>query len=298
MQPNRATIMLAGTVSLAALLVGCSSNDADPEVEAEEEVELVTADQGVPEDCEPANEFPTVNEGALTVVPYEFLPYAGVDESTNELVGVDGEIVSNIAQRECLDLQLLQLPTASALEALTTDRADLVVGGWYWTEERGEEFGQTTPGYYDFISVISKNENAYETIDELDDMTLAMAQGFLWIEEMQELFGEESVNVYQTPDAAINDVNAGRVDAAFVGSGEGAYITSQQDDLVALRIEPDERLAASQEANGVNYPHKKSNTELTDALNENIETFREDGTIEELLQDWDYNDPATFDPEV
>lgn len=284
MRKLRITQTLAGAAGVLLLVAGCSSGGGGNQSVGED----------VEESCVPANTFETVKEGVLTVVPYEFLPYAAIEN--DQIIGVDGEIVTHIAAMECLTIEILPLPAASALEALDTDRADLTLGGWYKTEERGESYGQTDPAWYDFVSMVSKKENGYDTLDSVEGKKIGMVQGSLWVEQSQQLFGVDNVAVYQTPDAAIADVENGRIDVAFVGSGEGSHISAQKESLIVKRMTPDPRLPASEDINGVNYPHKKSNTALTDALNADIATLRGDGTVEEILANWGFTDPQNFQP--
>ena len=113
---TRAVSVAAGVALGLGVLAACGGGDDDGDVIGAKD-----------DDCTPAHEFETVSEGFLTVVPYEFMPYASVEG--DKLIGVDGEVVTEIAKRECLQIKIMQLPAASALESVATGRSDLVMGG-------------------------------------------------------------------------------------------------------------------------------------------------------------------------
>lgn len=298
---SRKGVTIAILSILAMLLSACGGDGADSTTtSATDETTTsdasqatTTTESGGEAPCEPAYEVETVSEGILTVVPYEFLPYASVEG--DELGGVDGLVITEIAERLCLDLEILTLPAASALEAVETSRADLVLGGWYITEERGEQFGQTSPVYFDFVGMVSREEDGFSTLEDIADAQIAVVQGALFVEDLQELFGEENVTLYQTPDAAVNDVEIGRADVFLGGSGEGGQIVSQKEGLVINQIEPDPALPASTTVNAVNYPHALDAQILRDALNSLIEDLRGDGTVQAALEEYGLSNPANFE---
>lgn len=283
MHKTRNLTMLAGAACALLVATGCSASSGN------------TQDIGeVTEDCVPAHEFETVKPGVLTVVPYEFMPYASVVDG--ELQGVDGRVISEFAERECLTISIMQLPAASALESIATNQTDLALGGWYKSPERAEQFGETLDVYYDFSALISAEENSFSKLDDLKDKKIALVQGQSWVDDVIGMYGADNVTVYQTPDAAIAEVQNGRADAAFVGAAEGSVILGKKEGLALNRIEPDDRLFASQEVYAINYPHAKTNTQLGEALDANIEEMRNDGSIEGFLVEYDLTDPDFFGP--
>lgn len=276
--------MLAGAACALLVATGCAASADDTQ----------TVGGEVASDCQPAHEFDTVKPGVLTVVPYEFMPYASVVD--DELQGVDGRVIAEIAERECLTISIMQLPAASALESIATNQTDLALGGWYKSPERAEEFGETADVYYDFSALISTEQNDYSTLEDLEGKKIALVQGQSWVDDVTDMYGANNVSVYQTPDAAIAEVQNGRADVAFVGAAEGSAILGKKEGLALNRIEPDDRLFASQEVYAINYPHAKTNTGLGEALTANIEEMRSDGTIQEFLDEYDLTDPEFFGP--
>ncbi len=249
----------------------------------------------VPDDCTPAHEISTVSEGVLTVQIVPSLPYIDVDEN-GELTGIDGDIVTAIAALECLDIQVNSVSAAVAISGITGGQADMAAGGWYSTPERGEEVGQTDAMYYDFIGVVSPGGEV-SSVDQLIGLQVGVIEGSLFVEELQALIGADNVKQYQSTAAVIDDIGNGRIDAGLTGSGEGGYIVSQRadSDLALAALEPDDRFSPSQSAGNVNIPHTKENTELTAALNADIATLREDGTVQSILEEWGLTSPENFD---
>lgn len=276
----------AATGTALLLIAGLAACASDTDTDAE---------PGAIADCTPAHEFETVEPGVLTVQIVPSLPYIDEDPDGG-LTGIDGDIVTEIAALECLDLQVNVVTAPVAISGITGGQADIAAGGWYWTEERGQEVGQTDTIYYDFIGVVSPG-GEISTVEELLDKRVGVIEGSLFVEELQGLIGAENVSQYSSTAAVIDDIQNGRLDAGLTGSGEGGYIVSQREGsgLALSAIEPDDRFSPSLSAGMVNIPHTKDNTALTDALNAAIATLREDGTVQAVLTEWGLTSPANFE---
>lgn len=251
----------------------------------------------VSDDCTPAHTFSTVTDGTLTVAADVSLPYVDVDDSTGVLGGVDGEVINAIAEMECLTVTNATIHGSTAIGSVQQGHSDLAAGGWYWTEEHGKVLGQTDAVYYDFTAVISP-DGEYDSLDQLDGKTVGVTQGSLYVSDLQDALGSSNVKQYETLTEAITDVQNGRIDAVIAGSGEAGYQVQQAGSDTGLEVEAiaaDDRLEASQAYGEVNFPHTKGNDELTTALNEDIATLRENGTVQDALDDYGLTSTSNFD---
>lgn len=234
-------------------------------------------------DCTPAHDFPTVTEGTLTVSVYVTPPYTSLDNS--DLGGVDGTLVSRIAEMECLELDASSVTAAALIESVTSGRADVAIGGVYRTAERAEILALTDTVYRDGMALLS--EEGVSTIEELEGKSVGVIQGYLWNEDLQEVLGADNVRLYQASDGMLNDLVNGRVDVGVLTSAEAGYRAEQRPEanLQAVEVEPDERIAASQEPGQVVFAHTLGNTAMTEAFNADIAALLEEDVVADVLSE-------------
>jgi polar amino acid transport system substrate-binding protein len=117
---RRRTTLGATTVAaaLTLALTGCSSGSS-----------------GTTAGCTPQHTFTTVNEGTLTVATYDFAPHTVI--SGDQLSGIEGDLLNEIAKRECLTLAVDSAGGASAaVPSVQSGRADVAAGDWWRTKAR------------------------------------------------------------------------------------------------------------------------------------------------------------------
>jgi polar amino acid transport system substrate-binding protein len=265
-----ASIMVAATVSLSA----CGSS----------------AGSTVAADCEPASEFPTINEGSLTVVGPDYPPLFTYENQT--LGGVDGEILQGFAGANCLTAETSVLPSASVIEALKSGQADIAAGGWYPTEERAQVVAQSVPAYGDPSVLVGKDPSG--NIEDYEGKRVGTTQGYLWVDDLVK-WGGENVKLYQSPDAVYQDLSNGRLDVAVMAVNEAAHRLEENSDLSYVTLEETELIEATQHPSVTNLPHTKDNPELTEAINTYLDGIRQDGTLAEILEKYGI-DPKQAEP--
>ena len=69
--------------------------------------------------CKPAHQFETIRPGTLSVAVWDFPPYS-IPAGTSDIKGVDGEIVKQIAARECLKIAVSVIDPAAVVQAINT----------------------------------------------------------------------------------------------------------------------------------------------------------------------------------
>lgn len=251
---------------LALVLSGCSSS----------------ADAQVDPSCTPLHSFKTITPGKLTVSTYDFAPHMKTDGNT--ISGVEGDLLSEIAKRECLTIAVEASGGAgAAIPAVQAGRSDLAAGDWWRTEARAKLVSLSDPIYLDQGALVSVA--GYKTIAELEGKKIASVAGNLWNDDFAKVFGDKFA-VYQDPEAVFNDLAAGRIDAIIdsVGATTARFESNPIKDAKVLPLQPDPRIPVSAHPGQLNWPTKLDNAELTTALNENIAELRKDGTIAKMLE--------------
>jgi polar amino acid transport system substrate-binding protein len=261
-------LALAGAASLA--LAGCAAAAPEATVSA---------------DCSPATaDLETFTSGTLTVGVPENPPYTQTDGSGGAS-GIEIEIIEMLAEAQCLSVAYVPITYANGIPMITEQqRTDIISGGWYVTEARAEQVGFTTPTMYDTMGIISA-EGA-STVDDLESIgAVGTGTGFSWNEELAPILGG-SLQQYPGTVEMKADLLNGRLQAAL--DGYAVAVAAYGDtDFVVEPVVADDRVSITVEQPLIAFPVSKDNPELSDALSALIDQYREDGTLAELLAEYD-----------
>ncbi|WP_053386397.1 substrate-binding periplasmic protein [Leucobacter japonicus] len=270
---NRLTSIAALSALAALMLAGCSATES--------------ASSAVSEDCVPAHpDVETITPGVLTVAHYDYPPFGYIEEG--EFVGIEGEIIAQIAEMECLDLKLVPGDSSAMITSVQTGRADTTVGSWYRTAERAEVVRLSAPVVTSPLSLVSTS--GAKTVDELAELdAVGAGQALVGIEELQGLLGGK-LKLYSTNDAEFADFQAGRIQGAVLGLGAAVTLLELYpvDGATVEPIEPDERLSATVNVGQTNFPVNLNADALGKAIDADIEQLREEGVIAKLAEKYGF----------
>lgn len=234
------------------------------------------------QDCTPAHQFKTVEEGKLTVAIYEYPPFSSV-AADGQIGGVDSDIAKVIAKENCLEVVPVSVDPAATIQYVISGKADIAVGDWYRTEERSKVLGLSHPTYLDQMGIYSKD--GVSKIEDLIGKKVGTVSGFLWVTELQALLGD-NLQLYPNPVALAQDLAAGRVEIGVDSFGTGAY-AQKNGGYPGIQIkvaEPDDRVQASIQAAQAALPYSKDNPEFGAALDAGIQKLHASGELAEILK--------------
>ena len=235
-------------------------------------------DTAVAADCQPEHEFSTVEEGVLTVALTTTPPYSY--EEDGEMAGIDSDIVSRIAESECLTVEYQGYTYATAVPAVETGRVDVAVGGFYRTQARADVVTLSEPVYLDELTVMSAD--GVSTVDDLIGKQVGTVEGYLWVDALKQLLGDD-LRTYPDSLSLAQDLTAGRIDIGLDGYGAAAQSTADTDFQIAV-LESDDRVPATEEPSQTALLLDPSNDDLAAAVDEHVGEMREDGSLVEILE--------------
>ena len=233
------------------------------------------------QDCTPEHKFSTVSPGKLSVAIYEYPPYT-VIASDGSIGGVDSDIAKEIAKRNCLEIQAVVVDPAAIVQNVLTKKADIGTGDWYRTAARAKVLGLSYPLYIDQMGIYSKT--GVKTVNDLVGKKVGSVAGFLWVDDLQKLLGE-NLSLYQTPVALAQDLQSGRIDVAVDGYGSGIY-AQKKGAFQGIQInvaQADPRVAASGQPAQSTLLYSKDNTQLGEALDAAIKEMHSNGQVAKIL---------------
>ena len=183
----------------------------------------------------------TITPGKLTVAFNGDMPMTGFKDG--KLIGTDGEFLARLAERLGLEIEPMQMEWSGAVQATKQGQADLMLGSMGWTKERTEVFLMTDPLYFFATTLLQKKESNITTFAAMDGLTIGTVTGFTPIPEMKTIPEIKEVKLYDTSDAVIRDVVAGRLDLAVLDPTLVEYALLQNPDWglhqLPLTPEPD-----------------------------------------------------------
>jgi polar amino acid transport system substrate-binding protein len=270
----------ASVLAVACLAAaGCSSGDSS------------AGSSGVPAGCTPAHaDVKTIKQGVLTVAQYSYPPFSVYENG--KLTGVEGDVLTKIAEMECLKIEVVPGQSPAMITNVQTGRADTTLGSWYRTKARQEVVNLSDPVVVSPLALISKTGD--DTVDAISKMKIGAGTGLVALPDLQKLVGG-NLKTYADTNAEMTDLEAGRIDGGVLGLG--AAVKALQDHPISGAqikvIQPDPRIASTASPGQTNFPTNKSNPSLGKAINEDIAKIRSSGDLKKIAEKYNYPVEAT-----
>ena len=174
-----------------------------------------------------APKFKTVTPGTMTVAIDGDMPMASVKDG--KLIGTDGDMITAIAQKMGLTTTPALMEWSATIESIRSGRADVMLGNMGWTPVRAKVMLVTDAIYYAGTFATMKKDVPLDkvTIADMKGRSIGTVTGFTIVPEMKKVPGTTDVKLYDTSDACIRDVVAGRLDFAILDAPTVDYMILQ-----------------------------------------------------------------------
>ncbi len=169
----------------------------------------------------------TVSPGVLTVAMNGDMPMTSIKDG--KLIGTDGEMIVLIAQKLGLEVKPALMEWSATVESVRTGRTDIMLGNMGWTPTRAKVLAITDAIYYAGTFGTMKQDNPLTklAIGDMKGHSIGTVTGFTIVPEMKKVPGTTDVKLYDTSDACIRDVVAGRLDFAMLDPPTVDYMILQ-----------------------------------------------------------------------
>jgi polar amino acid transport system substrate-binding protein len=243
--------------------------------------------------CEGAE---TIEPGKLIVAYNGDMPGTGLKDG--RLVGIDGEIMGWVAERIGFEVEPALMEWAAEIESVKARRVDAMHGMMGWTEARTEVIDISDPIYYAGALMTQKKGAGFTSIEQLKDANVGTVQGFGWVPELQSI--NPDLKLYDTSDAALRDLQAGRVDVLFLDPPLIQYAATQQPELEIESIpvsDPyDPELPSITGKYQVVFGLSKEAPKLQECINQAIAQLWESCTNYQIAAKYGFDDKYWFNP--
>ena len=182
-----------------------------------------------------ASELELVKPGTLVVAFNGDMPGTGWQDG--RLIGLDGELMHWVADQLGLKVEPALMEWSAEIASVKARRVDIMHGMMGWNKQRIKVINISDPIYYGGANITQKKGQNWDSIKDLEGKRVATITGFGWIDQLKSI-KDLKLSLYDTSDAAIRDLIAGRVEALFADPPLVQYAISKnpQWNLHALPV--------------------------------------------------------------
>ncbi|PYZ92041.1 amino acid ABC transporter substrate-binding protein [Salipaludibacillus keqinensis] len=276
----RGTFLLS-VLSMTFILTACGNNENNEQAG---------------ENDEPTRWDEIQEEGVLEVATSGTLyPTSFHSDETDELTGFEVEVTREAADRLGLEAEFTEMGFDGMLTSINNGQVDIAVNDIDINEDREERFLFTDPYKFSYGSMIVRPDDfsGIDTLEDLDGKRHGGAATTIYMQIAEE-YGAEGVTYENvTNDTYLRDIENGRLDVVM----NDYYLQSLAIEAlpeIDVAIHPDLFYHPNNQAMIMNL----DNTELQENLNEVINEMLEDGTIQELSEQFFGGQDVSEEPDI
>ena len=211
--------------------------------------------------------------------PYEFYETA---KGEGEPIGFDIDIAEYITDELGYELEVRDMDFSGIIPALQSKRVDFAMSGMTPTEERKQSVDFSSIYYDAKNTIVAMEGSEYKNYQDLVGKKIGVQLGTTQQEEAKTK-AEEIGNITLEPRNKISDliqeVKAGRIDAAIIEDTVAKGYINTNPDLVFTNIEESGELSGS----AIAFP---KDSELVDKFEAVLQKMKENGELEKLVKKW------------
>ena len=243
-----------------------------------------------------AQELETIEPGKLIVGFNGDMPMTSLKDG--QLIGSDGKMIAKIAEDLGLEVVPSQADWAAVIEATSSGRNDVMLGAMGWTPERSEVMTITDPIYYFGTLLAQKKSTNYSTFADMAGKKVGTVTGFTLVPELKAVPGIGEAKLYDTSDAVMRDLVAGRIDMAILDPPlvELAIAEHPEWDLHQVELQPDPAFPIMSTKYNVVMGVRKDATALADAINAGIADLWDTCQNQAFMAEYGVTNPSFFIP--
>ena len=213
----------------------------------------------------------TLVPGKLTVGMLGDMPMTSVKDG--KLIGTDGDLAVQIAKNLGLEVATKSMEWNALIQGTKQGQVDILIGSVGWTEERSKVMLLSDPIYYFGTLLIQKADTNWNNFADMKGRTVGTVSGFTLVPELKTVEGIGEVKLYDTQDAVMRDITAGRLDIGILDPALVEYAIKQHPDWgihqVAVQPMPDKYPIMSKEYYSI-FASPMERKALADAVNAEI----------------------------
>lgn len=276
-------------VMLFTLLTGCAKSDTGASASKEAVTDTTTAAPSAAADTSTASGESDLlkkikEKGYITIGSSNDAPFCYQDVDTNELKGIDIEILREICSRLGIsDIQLKVIDFSNLLVELNNGSIDMVVDGMYVKDERLQIAAFSDKWYQEGEAVVIPSDSAIASKEDLAGKNIGAQPGTTFYDTAQVWLDAGKIGnltAYDNQATLMTAANMGKVDAVVTDGIVAGYTLSSDSSLKLKLLAPYTAEASGQIGSAVRFDDEAFIAEVNTALN----AMKEDGTLLKILK--------------
>ncbi|WEV60530.1 transporter substrate-binding domain-containing protein [Streptococcaceae bacterium ESL0729] len=208
------------------------------------------------------------------------------DPETGKFSGIEIELAQMIADELGAKPEYVPVTAQTRGPLLDNNQIDAVLATFTITDERKLTYNFTEPYFTDEAGFLVKKKYGYESIKDLDGKTIGVAQSSSTKKNLEKLAQENGISFKYTelsdyPTLKLS-LTAGRIDAFAVDKSILTGYVDGETEILDIGFAPQKYGIAS----------KKSSTDLNDYMNQLLEKWKTDGTLDKLYTKYNLKDAS------
>ncbi|MEW4353631.1 transporter substrate-binding domain-containing protein [Streptococcus pneumoniae] len=210
--------------------------------------------------------------------PFEFQTLV---DGKNKVVGADMDLAQAIADELGVKLEISTMSFDNVLTSLQAGKADLAISGLAVTDERKAVF-DFSESYYDTkISLLVRKADLdkYASLEAFDGVSVAAQKGSIPESMVKEQLPKANLISLTNMGEAINELQAGKVEAVNLDEPVALSYAAQNKDLAVAKVA---LKTTGGDANAVAMP--KGSDELKEVVDKVVKKVKAEGTYKTYLE--------------
>lgn len=206
-------------------------------------------------------------------------PFETLDETSKQPVGFDVDLMNAIAQKEGLQIELVNAPFDSALDGLSQCQYDAAISAITITDERKKSMLFSDPYFAAGLIVIVNISNTdIKSKDDLSGKKVGAMLGTTGAFEAKKILNVQ-LSAYDTTDEPFLDLMNGHIDAVIADNPLAIGVVGKNPTKIKT-VGP----VFTNENYGVAVCNKRP--DLLAKINQGLAAVKGDGEIDELVKKW------------
>ncbi len=209
-------------------------------------------------------------------------PYAFQDPATRTFVGYDVDMCKAVAEGLGLKFEHKAMSTEARIPELRTGRIDMLAASMAYLPERAEQVDYSLQYLQGSIKILVRKDANINSLADLDGKRVCASKGSSSAAIAARVLPKAQMVSYQDLNTCYLGLQNGKVDAMSGG------------ELVLKRFAVDSKKAGAEAVlidepiytERIGLAVGKGNTELLEAVNEQLVKLDKDGTIDRLYEKW------------
>lgn len=220
----------------------------------------------------------TIEPGKLLAGSDTAFPPFEFSDGKGGYIGFDVDMMTALCKKMGLELQIVPTAWDGIIPALVSDRFDIIMSAMSITPERLEQINFSDPYYKNDLAITTRVDKPIPNAEGLKGKVVGVQVDTTGQFAVEKIEGVKEIKKYENIIAALQDLQAGRVDAVVNDEPSNAYQIRNIPELANTGIIPVD--------DDYGFGIKKENEALLKAVNQALKELKDEGIYDLILAKW------------